>query len=330
MLRYKADLRTLTFVAIYFSLVAVQWLVPGLSVLGDGPWTTKTFTGDFGGSFATAIPLLVATAMFSFFGAVATHNTIHAPVFRSRPLNRIFQVVLTLTYGHPVSAFVPGHNLSHHKHTQTARDVMRTSKVRFKIHLLNVLLFMVAVGPAVMKGERNYFKAMSKRAPKWYRQMWIERAVLWAFYIGLLILDWRKFLLFVLIPHQYAAWGIITINMIQHDGCDARSEYNHSRNFVGKLVNFFTFNNGYHSIHHKQPGLHWSLLPEAHAKEFSPHIDPALEQPSLIAYLVKTFIWPGKRLRYDGTPMEVPAAVPDEDWIPRPDETPEDLGAIPA
>jgi fatty acid desaturase len=147
----------------------------------------------------------------------------------------------------------------------------------------------------------------------------------------LLFLDWKKFLLYVLIPHQYAAWGIITMNLLQHDGCDENSEYNHSRNFVGKLVNWWTYNNGFHSIHHKHPGLHWSLLPQAHAEQIAPYIHPNLDQKSLLVYLWKTFVWPAKRVTYDGKPYEPPPAGEDEEWIPSPKETPDDvsLGAIP-
>jgi fatty acid desaturase len=116
MLRYRADIRTLVFVAIYFGLVAVQWV-----------YAPK--------ELHLAIPLVVLTCWFSFFGAVATHNTIHSPVFHQRWANRLFQVVLTLTYGHPVSAYVPGHNLSHHKYTQSNKDVMRTTKVQFRWNL---------------------------------------------------------------------------------------------------------------------------------------------------------------------------------------------------
>ena len=105
-----------------------------------------------------------------------------------------------------------------------------------------------------------------------------------------------------MLPHQYAAWGIITMNLLQHDGCDENSEYNHSRNFVGKLVNWWTYNNGYHTIHHMEPGLHWSLLPAEHAKRVAPFIHPNLDQPSLLAYLWRTFVWPGKRMTYDGKP----------------------------
>ncbi|MFT3771284.1 MAG: fatty acid desaturase [Minicystis sp.] len=309
MLRYRADLRTLSFVSIYFGLVAYQWVTAPKGL-------------------AIAVPLFILTCWFSFFGAVATHNTIHSPVFKSRPLNRIFQVVLTLTYGAPVSSFVPGHNLSHHKYTQQQRDVMRTTKTRHRWNLLNGLFFVLHVAGAIMKGEGRYFRAMRERNPAWARQMATEWIILHGAYLVLLCLDWKKFLLYVAIPHKYAAWGIVTMNLLQHDGCDAKSEYNHSRNFVGKLVNWWTFNNGFHTIHHMEPGLHWSLLPAEHAKRVAPFIHPNLDQPALLPYLWRTFFWPGKRVDYLGNPLVLPEAGPDEEWIPAPKETPDDLGAV--
>jgi fatty acid desaturase len=311
MLRYRADVKTLLFVAIYFGLVAAQWIYAPHAL-------------------GVALPLVVLTCWFSFFGAVATHNTVHSPVFTSRGMNRLFQVVLTMTYGNPVSSFVPGHNLSHHKHTQSRRDVMRTSKTRHRLHLFNGLFFILHVAGAILKSDQRYFKAMFRRNPPWARQMALEWILLHGTYLTLLVIDWKKFLLYVFIPHKYAAWGIITMNLLQHDGCDENSEWNHSRNFVGKVVNWWTYNNGYHTIHHLSPGLHWSLLPAEHARLIHPHIHPALEQPSLLAYLWRTFGWPGQRVTYDGKPLVLPDEGPDEEWIPAPKETPTDvsLGAI--
>lgn len=310
-MRYSADLRSLAFVAIYFGLVAYQWFAGTLSL-----WL--------------AVPLYIATCVFSFFGAVITHNTIHSPVFESRAVNRVFQVILSLTYGSAVSSFVPGHNLSHHKHTQTSRDVMRTSKVRHSWHVLNMVEFAPRVGVAIMKNDALYTKAMKGSHRSWFRQYQIETFTVLGLTAGLFLLDWKKALIYWFIPHLYAAWGIISINYIQHDGCDMDHPYNHSRNFVGKFVNWWTFNNGYHGLHHDRPGLHWSLLPAEHARVIHGRIDPRLEQKSLFVYLVKTFVWPGRRKNFDGTLFVLPPDVADESWIPRPEETPEDLGAIAA
>jgi fatty acid desaturase len=306
MLRYRADLRTLAFCAIYFALVAIQWI-----------WAPARLV--------VAVPLVALTCCFSFLGAVATHNTVHCPMFKSRALNRVMQVVLTLVYGHPVSAYVPGHNLSHHKNTQSRSDLMRTTKVRYRWHLLNGLLFMPTVGGSILLGEIRYFRAMRRRNPPFFRQMLLEAGVFLAIAGTLLALDWKKFLVYVLIPHQYAAWGIITMNLLQHDGCDQDSAYDHSRNFTGKIVNWFAYNNGFHTIHHMEPGLHWSLTPAAHAAKVAPFIHPNLDQPNLITYLFRTFVWPGKRVTYRNEPLVLPEAGADEEWIPGPEETPADV-----
>lgn len=301
LLRYTADRRTVAFVITYFALVTVGYTVAL-------PWWGSA--------------LLCAVLCFlSFFCAVATHNTVHAPVFRDRTHNRIFQMLLSLTYGHPVSMFVPGHNLSHHKYMQTPKDRMRTDKMRFRWNLMNQLMFNFVVGGAIFKDNYEYAKLMRTRKPAWYRQLMLELGAYVAFLaITLFVSVWPtfeiwKFLVFVVLPHQYAVWGIAGINFVQHDGCDGDSKYNHSRNFTGKLVNWFTFNNGFHGIHHIHAGLHWSLTPAAHEKELKPFMDPRLEYKSLLAFLFKQYIFPGVRTRYDGTPVVLGAPREDESWI---------------
>jgi len=248
---------------------------------------------------------VVVTAVSSWLVAVITHNTVHTPVFYNRTLNRLFQVWLSLSYGFPVSEYLPGHNLSHHKFTQKGGDLMRTTRVRFRWNLLNAIAFVPTVAFSVTLANLEFASKMGKTKPAWLRQLRIETAAVWSVKIGLLLLDWRKALLFVIIPHVFAVWGITAVNYVQHDGCDEDDAYNHSRNFVGKLFNWLTFNNGYHGMHHVQPGLHWTLLPAAHAEQLHPHIHPALEQRSLAVYLFRTFIWPGRRVKYTGEPFVV-------------------------
>lgn len=310
LLREPSDAKTLAFVGVYFLVTGVAFLAH------PQPW------------FVT-VPLMVVASLFSFACAVITHNTIHCPVFWDRRLNKGFQLVLTLAYGHPVSAFVPGHNLSHHLHTQTRRDVMRTTKLRFRWNLLNQLLFLPVLASDITKADLAYAKAMHAERPRWFRQWVTEWVVMIAVIGGLLLVDWQATILFVLIPHAFAAWGIVGINFVQHDGCDADHPYNHSRNLTGAPINWFLFNNGYHAMHHEKPGLHWSKLPEAHAREIAPHNHDALDQPSLLAYAWRAYVSPGIRVDYLGRPVVLPEEGPDESWIPDRGETPEgvSLGA---
>jgi fatty acid desaturase len=298
LLRYRADLRTLAFVGFYYALLAFEWLAVPLRP-------------------AYVVPLVVLTCVTSWLCAVITHNTLHSPVFTSRRLNKAFQVALSCAYGFPVSEYVPGHNLSHHKHTQKRADLMRTSKAPFRVNILNAFYFFPRVAFDILFQNYRYIAVMKAQMPRWHRQLQLEILCVWSAKAALLLLDWRRGLLFVVVPHLFAVWGITSVNFVQHDGCDADHPYNHSRNFVGKAFNWLTFNNGFHGIHHDQPGLHWSLTQAAHYERIHGHIHPALEQRSLAVYLFKTFIYPGQRLRYDGKPVVLPAEGPDEEWIPK-------------
>jgi len=295
LLRHPEDLRSIAFVALYGVLATTGWL----------------FT-------PTSTPLLVAwvtvTAVVSWLVAVITHNTVHAPIFYDRSLNRAFQVWLSLSYGFPVSEYLPGHNLSHHKFTQKGADLMRTTKVRFRWNLLNAIAFVPSVAASVTVANYKFAHSLGKTRPAWLRQLRVETLAVWGVKVALLLVDWRKALLFVFIPHVFAVWGITAVNFVQHDGCDEDDPYNHSRNFVGKWFNWLTFNNGFHGMHHVQPGLHWTLLPAAHAERLHPHIHPSLEQRSLAIYLFKTFIFPGKRINYKGEPID-PVDPAEEDFL---------------
>jgi fatty acid desaturase len=297
MLRHRADVRTLLFIALYFGGAGCLWLL----------WPTMPW--------GARLPAVAAMCAISWINAVITHNVLHAPLWHDRRLNRLTQVVLSLTYGFPVSEYIPGHNLSHHRYMQTRRDVMRTSKARFRIHLLNLLCFFFIVGPDVTAANAYYARRTRRRNPRWFRQLLLEASLTWGIKVAALLVDWRRALFIVIVPHAWAVWGITTVNLLQHDGCDGDHPYNHSRNFVGRIFNWFTFNNGYHGMHHEQPGLHWSLLPEAHAAIMKPNMDPRLDEPSLALYLFRTFVWPGKRVRYDGSPVVLPPEGPDEDWL---------------
>ncbi|MGD0677069.1 MAG: fatty acid desaturase [Polyangiaceae bacterium] len=297
-LRNHADVRTLGFIGLYYALLLSEWLFVPLEA-------------------RFVVPLVIATASLSWLCAVIAHNALHCPLFERSWENSVFQLMLTCAYGFAVSEYIPGHNLSHHMHTQGPADVIRTSKTPFvRFNFLNLFYFFPRVGADVVVQNYRFVAASKGRLVRWRNQLLVEVIACWATKIALLIVDWRRALIFVVLPHLWALYGITTVNFLQHDGCDETHPVNHSRNFVGRIFNWFTFNNGFHGAHHDQPGLHWSLLAEAHRERFRGAIAPELEQPSLFVYMVKTFVFPGRRQRYDGRRILAVRAEPDEEWIP--------------
>lgn len=293
-LRYKSDVRTLGFIAAYFVVLACAWHAKsGLVLLGGA----------------------ALLSWLAWINAIITHNIVHAPLWRSHTLNRLTRLALSLAYGFAVSDYIPGHNLSHHRHIQSRRDVMRTTKTRLPWNCANLLTFFFAVSVDVALANARYAAVARESRPKWFRERWQEIVASWGAMLALAVLDWRKALLLSVLPHLAAVWGITTVNYLQHDGCDPDHPHNHSRNFVGRWFNWFHFNAGFHGMHHMQPSLHWSLLPKAHAERLAPFIHPALDQRSLVVYLTRTFVLEVRRLRYDGEPVSLPVEGPDGDWI---------------
>ena len=98
MLRNAKDTRCVVWVMLYFVLT---WLAYRLD------WVVS----------------VVVLCYFSFAGACITHNSMHLRTFVGGQAEVLWRGLLSLTYGHPVSTFVPGHNLSHHRHTQSRMGV---------------------------------------------------------------------------------------------------------------------------------------------------------------------------------------------------------------
>ncbi len=95
-------------------------------------------------------------------------------------------------------------------------------------------------------------------------------------------------------PRIFSKYVIQCVGYFQHIDCAPQSEWDHSRNFVGPVVNALLFNNGFHTVHHHHPGVHWSKLPVVH-QSCAYRIDLALRQPSLPGWFAQVFfLEPGR------------------------------------
>ncbi|KAF5615448.1 alkanal monooxygenase [Fusarium sp. NRRL 52700] len=301
-MRHNEDIRCIVSTFLFFLVFVITW---------------HNFSSPLAGGWVS-LTLWLSLFQLSFMGAVTTHNAIHLPVFWSRNWNNFYQICLSLQYGGAVTVFIPGHNLSHHKYPQQARDVMRTTKVRYSWNLLNGLLFFWHVVLSGNKDDKLYFEAQARLNRPIVRQRRREEIAVWGTTAVLILIDWRRWIWFALLPQFYAKYCILSLNFLQHDGCDMSSKYNFARNFTGITLNYLCFNNGYHTVHHLYPGLHWSVLPEKHQELIGPHIAQSLESSNILVYMWKSFIYPGLRLDYTGRRLVITKEeneMPDEPWF---------------
>lgn len=267
LVRRPEEWRQVGIVASYWALLAAMMFVPT----------------------ARSVPVFAAACYFSFLNAVVIHNHMHQGVFHSKTLNLVWRAVLSFGALYPASANIPAHNLVHHHFDDDGDlDWAAPDHVRFRWNLLNLLHFPNVAGPRTFAGVQRW--AASSRHPSFVRQYRIETAFAFGLTGVLLALNFWTALLFVVLPQLYGARCILRINLIQHDRTAIASEWNHSRNFVGRAFNWIMCNNGYHTIHHNRAGMHWSELPEAHRREVVPRMDPRLDEPSMLAYLLRTYL----------------------------------------
>src|ERR1700742_652087 len=104
MLRHAADRRTALWAFVFFPIVGfAPYVEPRLI-----PW------------------LLPVSLYFGFCAGVFSHNHNHCPMFKNRKWNAFYSAWLSVFYGFPTFAWIPTHNLNHHKFVNTEGDATIT------------------------------------------------------------------------------------------------------------------------------------------------------------------------------------------------------------
>lgn len=265
MLRYKADIKTLIYMALTTALLILQW-----TTIGVHPVT-----------YAVYCFLSVAVA-------VITHNHNHVRIWKSDFMNTLQDWWLTVFYGFPVFAWIPTHNKNHHKMNNRIGDYTITYRFSEKNNLVTLLTYPSISGYYQQKAIKDYLRDQYNNKKKRFFLSVAQYGVLVLWVGAALLLDWKKAILFVIIPQQISLFSVLIFNYVQHVHANEESEWNHSRNFTG-FLNFMLFNNGLHTAHHEIAGLHWSQVPAEH-KKIENLIDDSLKERSFWWYIFRNYV----------------------------------------
>jgi fatty acid desaturase len=243
-LKYKADRGPIAYVAVVFMLRLTIWALASPLVCA-----------------ISVIPL----AVLGMFVAPINHHHQHVNSFRAPWQNRIYDLLLALQAGVGPYGWVLHHNLGHHvnylnqpphdspdESRWTRSDGTQMGRLEYSIVLLlSHQVDMVRVG---------------LRHPKHLRSFLLMKLPLWGLIgAGLWFRPLETSLVFLL-PAFITLFHTIWATYEHHAGCAPSDHLTASRNRDNRIFNILTGNLGLHTAHHKRPGLHWSLLPELHAK----------------------------------------------------------------
>jgi fatty acid desaturase len=222
----------------------------------------------------------------------------HRPVLRAKWANSAFSAWISVFYGYPVFAWLPTHNLNHHKLVNRRGDATITWRYTNDHNAFVAFTYFFVSAYFQTAWIKDYIRRAKQDRPDVFRRIigqyvftYGSHAAVLAAAIGLHgplqgLLVWAYALG---LPAFAALWTIMLFNYCQHVHTDPWSEHNHSRNFESKLLNFLLFGNGYHTVHHEQPSLHWADAARAHA-ELRPLIDPRLCERSMWWFFVRQYL----------------------------------------
>lgn len=274
--RYAADYKTLLWVLILApATVAIQYAHPELIKY-----------------------LWWVSCYFSIATSTIAHNHNHCPTFSNKRVNAIFANWISLIYGFPTFAWIPTHNLNHHKFVNTEGDATITWRFTNKRTIWVAATYFFVSSYYQGYPIRAFIKKAREQNPALHRRIVWQYLVFVGSHLALcalaVALHGVKVGLYVYalacaVPAFFALWTIMLFNYEQHVHTDPWSKHDHSRSFISPTLNFLLFNNGFHTAHHENPGLHWSKLPEAHAK-IADQINPVLKQNSVWWYWFKQYV----------------------------------------
>lgn len=218
---------------------------------------------------------LVLVLLFQPVQAVAiacNHYQHHVPIFRARFWNRLYEVILFFQTGTPPQLITLHHNLGHHLHyLEPPLDTLRWQR---DDGTRRSLLECLAKN---FWGHVTWTVAIGRKYPKVFRRFQGMTAVSFALLVALFWLDAQKTLVVFVLPMILAVLNVARLGFDQHAGLDLSDHLTASRNHEGRIYNLVTFNSGYHTAHHLNPGLHWSRLPEFH-RSLGDRIPPELRR----------------------------------------------------
>jgi fatty acid desaturase len=294
-LRHAADVRTLIWAFVFMpAVLALHYARPSLA-----GWTTPL-------SFYLA-----------YCAGVIAHNHNHCPTFVGRRANDFLSAWLSVFYGYPTFAWIPTHNQNHHRFVNRPGDATITWRARRENGALSALTFFFVSAAAQRPLIGQFLGDARRRSAREYlgytRQYWVllgghaSACILaMALYGG--VRGAAVYVCALGAPALAALWGLMFTNYLQHVDCDPWSDWNHSRNFVSGWMNALVFDNGFHTVHHRRPGLHWSLLRAEH-RRLSRHIDPRLEERSIVSYCFKAYVL-GRTADRRAAPALLPRGLP--------------------
>jgi sn-1 stearoyl-lipid 9-desaturase len=209
-----------------------------------------------------AVPAVVLLTLLNFSVTIGVlHMHAHRPLFVVDRLNRLTDLACCFPSWLTATEMRVLHVAHHHRFDNGEKDV--TSTVGREVGA-RAIGYWVRYAWTVKAWSTSRVSAAEAPAV-WRRrgrQMALDLAVVASVVVVLTVRNPSRMALFYWVPLTvtlvttgYFAW-------LTHAPAEGRTGGNASINNVSNLLNFFIFNQGFHSVHHRFPGIHWTEIPD--------------------------------------------------------------------
>ena len=189
------------------------------------------------------------------------HHHQHLATFHQAWLNRLLEVMYGFQTGITSHAWFLHHVVGHHRHylDQQVDESRWQRRDGSKMNVLEYGLVVALTGyPRAWQAGRDYPKA---------RRIFLFMLLVQVALLAMLFWhDWRNALLIFLLPMAISLYITAWHTYYHHAGLSTEDDYVACNNIMHRWYNRLTGNLGYHTAHHLRGSVHWSRLPELHAK----------------------------------------------------------------
>ncbi len=190
-------------------------------------------------------------------------------------------------FGHTPETYFVHHMAMHHVENNLEDDTSTTipyQRDSFRDFIKYYLNFFI-------QGFRDTFSYLANRQrKKMYLRMTYGEFSFFAFVIAMSFVNLKATLFIFIIPFVFARFVMMIGNWAQHAFIDVNDKEQNSINCINTKYNHTCWNDGYHTVHHLRPALHYTEIPV----EFSKNIDKFAKEKILVfdgIHYLHIFFW---------------------------------------
>jgi fatty acid desaturase len=225
------------------------------------------------------------------------HHHQHVTMFRHALPNRLLEIVFGFQTGVTSHAWFLHHVVGHHRNyldqTKDESTWKRPDGTTMGEMEYSLMTALTAYPRAFRVGREQHPKAL---------RVFLAMGALQVALLGVLFWhNWYNALFVFLLPMCVSLYVTAWATYFHHVGLETTKHEEASYNILHPGYNLMTGNLGYHTAHHTKHGLHWSKLPELHAKMARNIPANLYRQPGI------PFVWSGSEAKLELSTEDVEA-----------------------